>query len=101
MNHIDHYLANKSTFDYWIKQAVSGKPERLEISNDIFKPLIEPFRQANPTVNIFNCKDCVSDMLIWVKMEWEKYLYTPTAGEVKFLESEKGIEFKSKRKNNG
>lgn len=67
MNHIKHYEDNKETFDMWIREKT-----RLQVSNDIFKPLIEPFTTEFPTVNLNGCQDCIIDMLIWVKSEWKK-----------------------------
>lgn len=64
---IEHYIQNKETFDHWIKVH-----ERLQISNDIFKPLIKPFMAANPNVNLNGCQDCIIDMLVWVRAEWKK-----------------------------
>lgn len=67
MNNIQHYEANKAVFDLWISTG-----ERLQISNDIFQPLIEPFQKENPGVNLNGCHECLTDMLRWTKMEWKK-----------------------------
>lgn len=64
---IEHYLANQATFDLWIKNN-----EKLQISNDIFKPFIEPFLEANKGVNLQGCPECIIDMLRWVKSEVKK-----------------------------
>lgn len=64
---IEHYLANKDEFDLWIRTN-----EKLQISNDIFKPFIEPFLEANKGVNLQGCQECIIDMLRWVKSEVKK-----------------------------
>lgn len=72
MNNLDHYTANKEEFDFWVNQHVNGQTPKLEVSNDIFQPLIAPFVKANPTVNIYGCKECVLDMLVWTKAQLKK-----------------------------
>lgn len=72
MTHLEAYEANKVEIDFWISQAVQGNTPKLEISNDMFQPFIEPFSKENPTVNLYSCKDCVIDMLIWVKAQYNK-----------------------------
>lgn len=72
MTNLQQYEAHKEEFDFYIAESVNGRTHKLEISNDIFKPLIEPFMKANPTVNLNACKDCVIDMLVWTKAEWKK-----------------------------
>lgn len=59
-----HIEDNSVVFDLWID--IHAK---LEPSADILKPLIEPFLKENPNVNIYGCKDCVIDMLIWAKIQ--------------------------------
>lgn len=60
---IEHWKANEDLFNFWI-----SRHEKLQISNDLLKPFIEPFKESNPTVNINSCQDCLIDMLIWVRM---------------------------------
>lgn len=60
----DHIHQNLELFNHWIENQ-----SRLQISNDIFKPLIPVFQEANPTVNIHACQDCIIDMLIWCRRE--------------------------------
>lgn len=72
MTNLEHYEANKTTFDFWVAEHVNGRTPKLEISNDIFIPLIEPFKKANPSVNIYGCKECVLDMLVWTKAQLKK-----------------------------
>jgi len=55
---------NKDTFNLWIRLH-----SRLEPSADILQPLIKPFQEANPGVNIMGCKDCIIDMLIWANIQ--------------------------------
>lgn len=64
---IEHYKNNEPIFDLWIRNH-----EKLQISNDIFKPFIEPFKEANPNVNLEGCPDCIIDMLVWVRKEVKK-----------------------------
>lgn len=63
----DHVHQNLELFNHWIENQ-----SRLQISNDIFKPLIPVFQEANPTVNIYGCQDCIIDMLIWCRMQYKK-----------------------------
>ena len=66
---IEQYEKYKTEIDFWISQSVNGNPPKLEYSNDMFIPFIGPFTKANPTVNLTYCKECVIDMLIWVKSQ--------------------------------
>lgn len=59
-----HVQDNAELFNFWIE-----RNERLQYSADVLKPLIEPFKAANPTVNIHGCQDCIIDMLIWAKIQ--------------------------------
>jgi hypothetical protein len=67
MKHVQHYEANKAVFDAWI-----DCNSKLQISADIFQPLIEPFKKEFPSVNLVGCPECLIDMLRWVKSEWKK-----------------------------
>jgi hypothetical protein len=62
-----HYEANKDTFDLWINEK-----SKLQVSNDIFLPIIPEFKKAFPSVNLDGCQECIIDMLVWIKSEWKK-----------------------------
>jgi hypothetical protein len=66
----DHIETNLPTFNMWIENH-----SRLQISNDIFLPLIPVFQEANPTVNLNACQDCIIDMLIWCRMQYKQHLF--------------------------
>lgn len=67
MTNIEHYQANQSTFDFWIE-----RNEILQPSMDILQPLIKPFNERFPEVNINACHNCIIDMLKWSKLQFEK-----------------------------
>lgn len=46
MTNLEHYELNKITFDFWVAEHVNGRTPKLEVSNDIFAPLIEPFKKS-------------------------------------------------------
>ena len=61
---LNHIAANRSTFEFWI-----NRKERMQYSNDIFKPIIPEFNEANPSVNLEGCPSCIIDMLVWAIKE--------------------------------
>lgn len=60
----DYIEQNKDLFNLWIETKAM-----LEPSADIFKPLIPVFIESNPGVNLYSCKECILDMLIWAKIQ--------------------------------
>lgn len=60
-----HFTANyEQTFKVWI-----DSNQKLQPSHDLLQPLIKPFVEANPGVNIYSCQDCIIDMLVWYRKE--------------------------------
>jgi len=88
----DHIQSNLETFNFWIE-----KQERLQVSNDIFKPLIPVFMAENPTVNLNGCQDCIIDMLIWCRMKLKQQVIEPTFNE-KLDQTTEKIITKNKKK---
>lgn len=67
-NALQHFKQNKPTFDIWIKTR-----QYLQLSNDIIKPLVQPFKDENPLSNLSeSCPDCIIDMLIWYNIQLKK-----------------------------
>jgi hypothetical protein len=65
---LKHFQSNLPTFQLWIDTNA-----RLQWSSDILQPLIKPFKEANPSVNVHGgCQDCIIDMLMWYKIELSK-----------------------------
>lgn len=64
----DHIQNNLEIFNFWIHEN-----SKLQISNDIFKPLIPIFESENPGVNVNSCQDCIIDMLIWCRMKYKEF----------------------------
>jgi uncharacterized membrane protein len=56
-----HVLNNREQLSTWLKM---GEP--LQIGSDVLKPLITPFNEKFPDVNLYgNCKSCILDMIAW------------------------------------
>jgi|GEM_PF-2663882 len=52
---------NELIFKTWIEAK-----EPINIGNGLIQPLIEPFKERFPEVNLTgNCTSCIYDMLLW------------------------------------
>lgn len=66
-NWLKHVKENEETFKLWIETHA-----QLQISNDIFAPIIPEFIKAFPQTNIYGCQNCILDMLMWARIELRK-----------------------------
>jgi len=56
-----HVLKHREQLLTWLKMG-----EVLQIGSDVLKPLIKPFNEKFPDVNLYgNCKSCTLDMIAW------------------------------------
>jgi hypothetical protein len=63
----NHIKENHDTLSIWFKTH-----QKLQIGHDMLKPLIEPFTEAFPGVNLNGCPNCVLDMIGWALVEYKK-----------------------------
>lgn len=63
----NHIKENHDTFSVWFRTH-----QKLQLEQDILKPLIEPFKEANQGVNLKGCPNCILDMLGWALIEYKK-----------------------------
>ena len=73
---LDYISKNRPMFEFWIK-----RNERLQSSQDLLTPIIPEFTEANPSVNVNGCPDCIIDMLRWAIKELKASLGEETAEE--------------------
>lgn len=73
---LKHVAKNRATFEFWI-----NRKEKLQYSNDIFKPIIPEFTEAHPAINLAACPSCIVDMLVWAIKELKVSLGEETSAE--------------------
>lgn len=64
---LQHVKDNEETIAFWIE-----RHEKLQLSDDMLQPIIEPFLKEFPTHNLRSCNDCIIDMLRWARIELRK-----------------------------
>lgn len=65
---LQHVKDNEETIAFWIE-----RNEKLQLSDDMLQPMIEPFLKEFPFHNLRSCNDCIIDMLRWARIELRKY----------------------------
>lgn len=65
---IQHVELHQDILRTWLKMG-----ERLQIGSDYLKPLIKPFNDRFPEVNVYgNCPSCILDMIQWALLKFDE-----------------------------